>query len=168
MIYKFRVILDAEDDVFRDLAVEANMNLEDFHNVIAQSFGFDGTEMASFFVSDDEWNQGEEISQFDMGDGSARVMNETTVDSILDEDNTKLIYVYDFLSMWTFFVEVAEIAEPEAGAIYPVVLYSHGQLPDSPPEKKFEGEDLESEFGDEDYGFDVDDYDNLDFDENWN
>ena len=43
--------------------------MEDLHNVITQSFGFDGTEMASFYISDDEWNQGEEISLFDMSDG---------------------------------------------------------------------------------------------------
>jgi len=68
MIYRFRVILDndTEEDIFRDFEIRESDTLEDLHNVITQCFGFDGTEMASFYLSDDEWNQGEEISLFDM------------------------------------------------------------------------------------------------------
>lgn len=168
MVYRFRVILDAEEDVFRDIEMLQESTLEDLHNTIVQSFGFDGTEMASFYVSDDDWNQGEEISQFDMGDESARLMNETTLDSVLSEDQTKLIYVYDFFNLWTFFVELAEIAEIEEGRDYPNLMFVHGQIPMTAPDKEFtaeEEEPLSDEFDDD---FDIDDYDNLSFDENWN
>jgi hypothetical protein len=77
MIYRFRVILDndTEEDVFRDLEIRETDNLEDLHNIITQSFGFDGTEMASFYISNEAWEQGEEISLFDLSDdGSARLM----------------------------------------------------------------------------------------------
>ncbi len=168
MVYRFRVILDAEEDVFRDIEMLQESSLEDLHNTIVQSFGFDGTEMASFYVSDDEWNQGEEISQFDMGDDSARLMNETTLDSVLSEDQTKLIYVYDFFNMWTFFVELAQIGEIEEGRDYPNLMFVHGQIPMTAPDKEFTAEEedpLSDEFDDD---FDIDDYDNLSFDENWN
>lgn len=169
MLYRFRVILDAEDDVFRDVEIMKDSTLEDLHNTILQSFGFDGTEMASFYISDDQWNQGEEISQFDMAEGgsSIRLMNETTLDDVVSESRTKLIYVYDFLTMWTFLVELAEIAEPEPGMDYPNLMFVHGQVPATPPEKDFVAD--EDEFGDEiDDDFDIDDYDDLSFDENWN
>ena len=47
MIYRFRVILDndTEDDVFRDLEIKETDTMEDLHNIITQSFGFDGTEV---------------------------------------------------------------------------------------------------------------------------
>lgn len=170
MIYRFRVILDTEEDVFRDLEIDQNNSLEEFHNCITQAFGFDGSEMASFYVSNEQWEQGEEISLFDMSDGSSdvRLMNETSLDSVTDEKQTRLIYVYDFLSMWTFMVELAEVAEHEAGREYPNVMFSHGELPDSAPDKNFEAE--KDEFSDEynDDDLDVDDYDNLGFDEHWN
>ncbi|SOC81321.1 pRiA4b ORF-3-like protein [Salinimicrobium sediminis] len=169
MLYRFRIILDAEEDVFRDIEIMADNTLEDLHNTILQSFGFDGTEMASFYISDDDWNQGEEISQFDVtdGDASVRLMNETTLDDVVSESQTKLIYIYDFLSMWTFLVELAEIAEPDPQMDYPNLLFVHGQLPVAAPEKEFEAEadDLGLDFNDD---FDVDDYDDLSFDENWN
>ncbi|WP_029035028.1 IS1096 element passenger TnpR family protein [Salinimicrobium terrae] len=169
MLYRFRIILDAEEDVFRDVEIMSENTLEDLHNTILQSFGFDGTEMASFYISDDEWNQGEEISQFDVteGTGSVRLMNETTLDSVVSETQTKLIYVYDFFSMWTFLVELAEIAEPDPQMDYPNLLFVHGQLPTAAPEKEFQVED--DDLGlDYDEDLDVDDYDDLSFDENWN
>ncbi|MFD2516801.1 IS1096 element passenger TnpR family protein [Salinimicrobium flavum] len=169
MLYRFRVILDAEEDVFRDIEIMADNTLEDLHNVILQSFGFDGTEMASFYLSDDDWNQGEEVSQFDMDEeeNSVRLMNETTLDDVVSETQTKLIYIYDFLSMWTFLVELAEIAEPDPQMDYPNLMFVHGQLPTAAPEKEFQAED-DDLGGEYDEDFDIDDYDDLSFDENWN
>ena len=56
MIYRFRIILDTEEDVFRDLEIEQTANLEDLHNAVNQSFGFDGAEMMDHFMS--FWSQG--------------------------------------------------------------------------------------------------------------
>lgn len=167
MVYRFRVILDAEDDVFRDIEILQESTLEDFHNSIINAFGFDGVEMASFYMSDDEWSQGEEISQMDVGDDSMKLMNETTLESILSKSQTKLLYVYDFLNMWTFLVELAEIAEPEPGRDYPNLMFVHGQIPLEAPDKEFVADD--EEFGgDMDSDYDIDDYDDFSFDENWN
>ncbi|NMH86477.1 IS1096 element passenger TnpR family protein [Flavivirga algicola] len=170
MIYRFRVILDndTEDDIFRDLEIRETDTLEDLHNVITQSFGFDGTEMASFYISDEQWNQGEEISLFDLSDdNSARLMNETEISSVVHEVQPKLIYVYDFLSMWTFYVELAEIVEEAKGTDYPNLMFVQGQVPDQAPDKLFEA-DPTDDFDEFEDGMDVDDYNNLDFDENWN
>ncbi len=171
MIYRFRVILDndTEDDIFRDIEIRKTDTLEDLHNTITQSFGFDGTEMASFYKSDDEWNQGEEISLFDMSESinPVKLMNETFLEDVVDQSKTKLIYVYDFLSMWTFLVELAEIVQVTKGVDYPNLMYVHGQIPDEAPEKSFEADDLEDfdKFGND---LNIDDYDDLDFNENWN
>ncbi len=164
MIYKIRIILDSEEDIFRDVEIKANNSLEDFHNVITQAFGFMGNEMASFYTCDDQWNQDEEIALFDLNESGSdlKLMNETYLEDILTENTPKLLYVYDFLSMWTFFVELADIIEEEDSGSYPNILFSFGDVPDSPPEKKFEA--------DPSFDFDntLDNYDDLDFDENWN
>ncbi len=164
MIYKIRIILDAEDDIFRDVEIESGNTLEDLHNTITQSFGFMGNEMASFYTCDENWNQQEEIALFDMEEFGApsRLMNETFLEDILTEESPKLIYVYDYFSLWTFFVELADIVKKEDGRAYPNVLFSFGELPDAPPEKRFES-DPSFDFGDQ-----ADNYDDLNFDENWN
>ncbi|WP_405381305.1 IS1096 element passenger TnpR family protein [Maribacter sp. LLG6340-A2] len=165
MIYKIRIILDADDDIFRDLEIESHNSLEDFHNAITQAFGFLGNEMASFYTCDEEWKQDEEIALFDMSESGSnvRLMNETFIEDIMTEKSPKLIYVYDFMNMWTFFVELADIEEKEDGRAYPNILFSFGELPETPPEKKFEADQNEFDFDDT-----FDSYDDLDFDENWN
>lgn len=171
MIYRFRAILDndTEEDIFRDFEIRESDTLEDLHNVITQSFGFDGTEMASFYLSNEQWEQGEEISLFDLSDdNSARLMAETRINDVVHEVQPKLIYVYDFFSMWTFFVELAEIVDEVDGASYPNLMFAKGQVPDDAPEKLFEAEEDFDDFDEFDDGFDVNDYDNMDFDENWN
>ena len=164
MIYKMRIILDTEDDIFRDIEIEASNSLEELHNAITQSFGFLGNEMASFYTCDENWNQEEEIALFDMEEygAPARLMNETFLEDVLSEQQPRLIYVYDYLSLWTFFVELADITEKEDGRSYPNVLFSFGELPDAPPEKNFESD---PSFDFEDPG---DNYDDFNFDENWN
>ncbi len=171
MIYRFRVILDDKDDVFRDLEIKADATAEDFHNAIVQAFGFDGGEMASFYVSDEEWSQGEEIALFDMNEGgeAVRIMHETLLNHIITKDERRLIYIYDFFSMWTFLVELAEIADPIESTSYPNLMYSHGVLPDSPPEKVFEAEsdhqNIHPDFDEYD-DFQDNSYDN--YDDLWN
>lgn len=171
MIYRFRVVLDndTKEDVFRDIEIRKTDSLEDLHNVITQSFGFDGSEMASFYLSDDSWKQGEEISLFDMSESGSdiQLMNETSIESSISKERTKLIYVYDFLSMWTFFVELAEIVEEARGTDYPNLLFVHGQVPAEAPEKTFKAENEES-FDDFSDDFGNDGYDLMNFDENWN
>jgi len=172
MIFRFRVVLDndTKEDIFRDIEIRDTDTLEDLHNVITQSFGFDGSEMASFYISDNEWNQGEEISLFDMSEvgSDIQLMSQTILNTAVNENRTKLIYVYDFLSMWTFMVELGEVVEEAQGTDYPNLLFIHGQVPGEAPEKVFEAESGEAHFDEfeDDYG--IDDYDHLDFEENWN
>lgn len=174
MIYRFRVILDNDtnEDIFRDIEIRQDDTLEDFHNTIIQSFGFDGSELASFYISDDEWNQGDEISLVDLSEGTETVnlMSETLLEDIVDESNTKLLYVYDFYNMWTFLVELAEIVEENFGTDYPNLLYFHGQIPTEAPQKSFEADDdlAYDDDDDDDDDLNYEDYESLDFDENWN
>ncbi len=160
MVYKFRVILDAEEDVFRDIAIQENDTLEDLHNAVVNAFGFDGLEIASFYTCDDEWIQDAEIPLFDTGDvpGELKTMADYPLNSILDNENTKIIYVYDFLNMWTFFVELGAIEESESGISYPDLLFSHGEMPLTAPDTNFSTDD------DDIYGEFDDDYDEEDFD----
>ena len=179
MVYKFRVILDAEEDIFRDIAILEDDTLEDLHNAIFNSFGFDGMEVASFYTCDETWNQEDEISLFDTGDvlGEQKIMSDYTLSEILDKENTKIIYVYDFINMWTFLVELAAIEDQVIGNTYPETIFSHGEIPDEAMEKNFESDnadDYNDEFedclDDDDLDrFEGDDsFEHYGFEKNWN
>ena len=179
MVYKFRVILDAEEDIFRDIAILDDDTLEDLHNAIFNAFGFDGMEVASFYTCDETWNQEDEIPLFDVGDvpGEQRIMSDYKLSDILDQENTKIIYVYDFINMWTFLVELAAIEEQTAGSTYPETLFSHGEMPDEAIDKNFEADNADDFYDDFEDGLDEDDLDMFEgdssfedygFEENWN
>ena len=179
MVYKFRIILDAEEDIFRDIAILAEDTLEDFHNAIFNSFGFDGMEVASFYTCDDKWNQEDEIPMFDAGDipGEQKTMGDYQLSDLLDNQNTKIIYVYDFINMWTFLVELAAVEEQIAGNFYPETIFSHGEMPDEAIEKNFEADMHDDIYGEFEDDLDEDDLDMFSGDdsfedygteENWN
>ena len=154
MIYRFRVILDndTDDDIFRDIEIYKTNSLEEFHETIINSFGFINNEMASFYISDNEWNQGEEISLFNFGDESkeTKLMSSVAINQVINNENNKLIYIYDFLNMWVFLIELIEVAEEIKGINYPNIIFSKGKLPEKAPEKKFESK-KDGIVDDEDY-----------------
>ncbi len=170
MLYKLRVFLETDgDDVYRDIEIQEDATLEDLHNVIVQSFDFDGLEMASFYLTDDELNQGMEIPLFNMDETSRanNMMSNTLIKDVLGEQTPNLLYVYDFLKMWRFLVSLMETGEEAPGIEYPQVAHAQGIRPEDPPEIDFnsinnEDEDIfkgdDNPFG-EYFGYD---------DEEWN
>jgi len=176
MIYKFRVVLDLnDDDVFRDIEIKEDASFEDLHNAIVQACELDGQQMASFYVSNDAWEQKDEITLFDMSDGpktedSKKIMSDWAVHELVNEVAHKLLYVYDFFSMWTFFVELLNIYEVEAGVDYPRMVASVGLLPEDAPDKEFIADEMPKELDDfdkySDDTFDQSGYD--EFNDSWN
>ena len=161
MIYRIRIILDVEEDVLRDIEIEATATLEELHLAITQSFGFLGNEMASFYESDASWQQGEELPLESMEQGPN--MREEPLNTVFTPAQHHLIYVYDFLNLWTFFVELKEVGEALSGMSYPNLIHSQGEVPEEAPEKLFEAED-ESHFDTDPADEDPSDLDN-DYDE---
>ena len=101
MIYRLRVILDVREDVFRDIEIQGADTLEDLHNAIVQAFSLEGQEMASL-----------------------------RIDEVLKATHQRMLYVYDFMNIKTFYVEVMAITQPMVGVVYPCVVYSYGDTPD--------------------------------------
>ena len=147
MVYKIRVILNTEEDVIRDIAIDADSNLEDLHNAITNSFGFTGDQMASFYRSDETWVQGEEHPLFDLGEGNDRKvqMINVLVNEVLQEENDKMLYVYDFFNMWSFYVELIQTDFDYNNVEIPSLLFSLGLLPNNAPDIQFESEDLSAD-----------------------
>ncbi|MGY0407881.1 MAG: IS1096 element passenger TnpR family protein [Polaribacter sp.] len=163
-MYKIRIILDTPEDVIRTILIDNTSNLEDLHNYILTSFGFNPQELASFYRTDNEWHQGQEIPLCTMEETHQGIsMHHFSLLETLPKENDKLIYLYDFLKMWTFYVEVIEISSDKM--LYsPKTIFSVGKIPSEAPKKEFKAETLEDLFHDTEDDFDFfDDFDSNDY-----
>jgi hypothetical protein len=98
---------------------------------------------------------------FDAGDvpGEQKTMSDYQLSDLLNQQNTKIIYVYDFINMWTFLVELAAVEEQIAGNFYPETIFSHGEMPDEAMEKNFEADMHDDIYGEFEDDLDEDDLD---------
>lgn len=133
-VIHFRVLVDYEKDVFRDIEITKDSSFLDLHNIIQEAFGFDNSQMASFYVSNEDWERGQEITLMEVKepeeDGEPIwLMNETEISKIILAKDQKLIYVFDFLLMWCFYVDVIAIKEVEDIVILPRITQKFGEAP---------------------------------------
>ena len=175
-LFKFRVIMDTEQDVFRDIEIETESNFDSLHKAVLDAFDFEQGEMASFYLSDEEWSKGLEISLMDMGgvDEDSLSMSTTILSDMVMKPGDKILYVYDFMRMWIFYIELMEVKKDKPSTIYPRVALAFGDAP-SQDSKEFQDmfeadvvgggadiddfDDEEDEFGEGDDIFDEDEFD---------
>lgn len=166
-----RVVVDTEEDIFRDIEIRADQNFEELHDAIIKSFEFGGDQMASFYMSNDNWEKGQEIGLMDLsafdGDDSTPSMKNTSISNFLTDRHQKMLYVYDFLKMWIFYVEVIAINDASTSEVYPKVVREFGAAPDEDAKEVpdlFDGINLDEddEFGMKDEDDDYDDFDDDD------
>ncbi len=162
---RLRVLIDTEGDnnVFRDIEMLSNATFEDFHIAIQNAFNFDNSQMASFYESDDTWERGNEIMLMDMSmdeKQKVRLMKDLQLKDILTKSENKMLYIFDFLVMWTFFVEVVSLGTKEAETNYPAILLSVG---DAPSQDSKSAEDLFGAMKSEKIGGEEDDEEDDEF-----
>lgn len=147
-IYKFRVIIDTEQDVFRDIEIETEATFEKLHDAILDAFDFEAGEMASFYMSNEQWEKGLEIPLMDMAGDAALSMKSTRLSDMVSKPSEKVLYVYDFMRMWIFYVELLEVKKDMPSTIYPRVALVYG---DAPSQDDKEMDLFGSEFSEEEF-----------------
>ncbi len=146
MITRIRVLLETEHDVFRDIEIDENDSLEKLHYAIISAFDFDGFQMASFFLTNENWETGQEIPLLDISEqqkDDCILMNQMLVSSAIKDENSKLIYVYDFMNMWRFYINFVSSSKESESKELPACILKIGELPEEAPEINFESEAMD-------------------------
>lgn len=136
MQLKFRIILNVEEDVLRDIVIDSNITLLEFSKIISCEFGFDSSEISTFHHSNENWEQLDEIKIFKI-DELDQIMDNTPISNFFLSKGDKLIYIYDFLNYWTFFIELYELDESVKIDSYNCIN-SVGEVPKNPPSDIFD------------------------------
>lgn len=132
-ILKFRVYLEEDESVYRDVVIRHTQTFLDLHETILRSYEFDNRHKATFFRSNDHWQRGREIS-LEAYDKEYKapplIMSETNIGSEIRDPNQKFIYLYDFNKNWSFLVELINVSKEENPKIsYPSQVRTEGIAP---------------------------------------
>lgn len=129
-VYRFRVSFEEYEDTYRDIDILASQTFKDLHNAIQQAIGFDNSKPASFFMSNDNWKKGQEITldKSSKKDGAV-LMSDAVMNEYISDPHQKIYYVFDQPSQWTFFIELTRIMANDPSKSYPSVAKSLGEAP---------------------------------------
>lgn len=132
-LYRFRVTFEDYDEVSRDIDVKSNQTFEDLHRAIHQSTGYNPEYSSSFYISNDQWMKGEEITYLPNQkriDRKIPLMEKIRLSSFIDDPHQKFYYTFNFDRPFDFHVELMKIILDETpGATYPLVVRSAGEAP---------------------------------------
>lgn len=146
-VYRFRILLDEQDDFLRDIEIKPSQTFKEFHDIILQSVGIEGNELASFFICDPQWNKKTEITLIDMGVSVPEpeedpyderrpkkvhlpvlIMDNVKIKEMIDDPHQRILFEYDFLNPRVFFIELMKIADGVDNKQYPLCVKKEGTL----------------------------------------
>ena len=141
---KFRIYLEEDDSVYRDVVIRHTQSFYDLHETILKAFEFDNKHQATFYRSNDNWQRGREIT-LDKYERPYKapplLMKDTTIGSEIKDPNQKFIYVYDFTKNWAFLVELINVSKEENPKVaYPSMIRKEGIGPSQYGTKSLLGE----------------------------
>ncbi len=130
-ILKFRVYLEEDDTVYRDIALKHTQTFYELHQSILKAYEFDSIHEAIFFRSNDLWQRGRAISLEKYESVEYKVdpldMIETIIGSEIKDTEQKFIYVYDLKKNWTFHIQLINISKEENPKLtYPAITRKEG------------------------------------------
>jgi len=132
-VLKFRVYLEDDSGVYRDIAIKHTQNFQQLHECILSAFGFDGKHEATFYRSNESWQRGREISlaKYDKPyRAEPLLMAETPIGNEIYDTNQHFIYEYDFEKNWIFYLELISVTkEANPKTVYPCVTRAEGLGP---------------------------------------
>jgi len=129
-ILKFRIYLEEDDAIYRDIVIKHKQTFADLHAAILKAYEFDSKHQATFYRSNDNWERGREISlaQYDKPyNKPPLIMADTLIGTEIMDTNQKFIYVYDFTKNWVFLVELINVTkEANPKVVYPSMTRKEG------------------------------------------
>jgi hypothetical protein len=135
-IYRFKISFEDYDEVEREIDIKSTQTFEDLHRALHRSTGYPAEVSSSFYVSNDFWNKGQEISflpsekKIEQG---VSLMDKSKLSSFIDDPHQKFYYTYNFERPFDFHVQLIKIIlDEENGKEYPNTFRSIGEAPKIP------------------------------------
>ena len=147
--YKFKVTFDDVENFERSIEILASDNFESLHQILYDSIGLSGHELAAFAICDTKWNKKQEITLIDMQDDSDTetpdygeeeefstsshlpkfIMKDAVLKDFITDPHQYIMYEYDFINPKVFYLELLKALPAKENVVYPRCTLSEGVLP---------------------------------------
>lgn len=174
MVFKIRIILDAKEDIFRDVEIKGKQTLWNLHNGIKSAFSLSGDELSTFNILESDGTIVKSVPLEDMSeDGDGEIMSDIYISEAFENKGDKAQFQYGFIDLWEFFCELIEIKDDTNGVNYPITVFRFGNVPMKAPGKpKTAGKKssiipIDDDFGMDEFSDEFDDDDDFDADDDF-
>ena len=108
MIYHFKITSQESYNFQLEVELNDKQSFFDLHSLIQKSLAFESHQLASFFISDNNWRKLTEISMLDLGVNAStyHIMQKTKLCDLIHSEDQKLLYTFDFFNDRSFFIEL--------------------------------------------------------------
>ncbi|MBR5720655.1 MAG: hypothetical protein IKX38_06575, partial [Bacteroidales bacterium] len=113
--YTLRIVCNEVDEFLRDVEILGSQTFLELHSFLVDVCGFRDNELASFYLSNELWVKGEEISLIDMVIDEddieelqrendeylmlmpTKTMGDTKIEDVITHTGQRMVYEYDFM-----------------------------------------------------------------------
>ncbi len=113
MLFKIAIICDEVENFFREITIDSDCSFLDLNKAILESCGYDDSQITSFSICSDSWEEKQQVVREDMGttaeDQDIYIMAETRLADLIEEEEQKLVFTFDPANDRVFYLEVTDI-----------------------------------------------------------
>jgi hypothetical protein len=147
MLFKLDIKSDQAEKFVLHIDADASNTFYQLHEAIQEACDYDPSQLATFFLADEEWDKGIEIKMFGTktvhsGSSEELLMKNARLGDVLKEVEDKLIYVFDIYNLKSLYIELNEIGM-EKTINAPVIILKKGIAPAQILDKSTEGHLIE-------------------------
>lgn len=163
MVFRIKFICEEVDGFVREVKIDSDATFLDLNKIILKSCKYPDDQLTSFYLCNDEWQRGEQITREDMGfsssDEDVYIMEKTRLSELIEDEEQHLEFVFDPFSNRSFFLDVKEVIFGEHLAEAEIVR-AKGDAPqqiemsNDDPLTLIKGGKKKAAAADDDYGYD--------------
>lgn len=124
-VYRFRVFIEDNHEIYRDIEIQGRQNFSDLHRSIVQHFNFELGQPSEYVTSDSTWYEGDDLVRLD---GNLEGPEKRIVNAVTDPHQRFLCVTISFKQVGLA-LELQKILQEEEGVIYPRCIKNHGDAP---------------------------------------
>lgn len=121
---------EEHDDVVRFIDIDSTSSFADFHKIIQESIGFDGSKDYSFFMSNHIWRVENKICGSETTEAeNLKAPKETKLNRYINDPHQRFVYLFDPELIWSFNIELVRLMKAEPHKKYPLLARKEGEAP---------------------------------------